>query len=141
MVYLFVLSSIAFISILKFSEYSSFASLGRFIPRYFILFDRMVNRIVSLISPSDLSLKRCSTSLIIREMQIKTISHQYEWPSSKSLQIGVPFVAQWVKNSTSIHEDGGAIHVLLSGLKIWYYHEQQCRLQTWLRPCTAVAVA
>ena len=39
-----------FISILLFSEYRSFASLARFIPRYFILFVAMVNEIVSLIS-------------------------------------------------------------------------------------------
>ena len=31
-----------------FSDYRSFASLGRFICRYFILFDAMVNEIVSL---------------------------------------------------------------------------------------------
>ena len=36
--------------------YRSFASLGRFIPRYFILFEVMVNGIVTLISLSDLSL-------------------------------------------------------------------------------------
>ena len=30
--------------------------------------------------------KRCSTSLIIRETQIKTISHQSEWLLFKSLQ-------------------------------------------------------
>ena len=37
-------------------EYRSFVSLGRFIPKYFILFDAMVNGIVSLISLSDLLL-------------------------------------------------------------------------------------
>ena len=54
--HLFVSSSVSFISVLQFSEYRSFASLGRFIPRYFILFDVMVNGIVSLISLSDTSL-------------------------------------------------------------------------------------
>ena len=49
-------SLISFISILQFFEYRSLASLGRFIPRYFILFDVMVNGIVSLISLSDLLL-------------------------------------------------------------------------------------
>ena len=54
--HLFVPSMIFFISILYFSEYRSSASLGRFIPRYFILFDVMVNGIVFLISLSDLLL-------------------------------------------------------------------------------------
>ena len=54
--HLFVLSSISFISILQFSQYRSFVSLGRFIPRYFTVFDAMVNRIISLIALSDLSL-------------------------------------------------------------------------------------
>ena len=35
--HLFMSSLISFISVLKFSVYSSFVSLGRFIPRYFIL--------------------------------------------------------------------------------------------------------
>ena len=44
------------INILKFSECRSFASLGRFIPRYLFLFDTIVNGIVSLTSLSALSL-------------------------------------------------------------------------------------
>ena len=52
---LFVSFSNSFISVLQFSEYRSFASLGRFIPRYFIPFDLRVNGVFSLISLSDLS--------------------------------------------------------------------------------------
>ena len=54
--HLFMLSLISFISVLKFSVYSSFVSLGRFIPRYFIFFVAVVNGIDSLISLSDFSL-------------------------------------------------------------------------------------
>ena len=32
---------------------------------------------------------------------------------------GVPIVAQWVKNVTSVHEDAGSIPGL-SGLRIWH---------------------
>ena len=58
MVYLSIFCAVFnfFISILYFSEYRSFVSLGRFFPRYFILFDAMVNGIVSLISLSDILL-------------------------------------------------------------------------------------
>ena len=59
-VHLFVLSSISFISVLKFYEYWSSTSLIRFIPKYFILFDAIVNGIVSLISLS------LSSSLVYR---------------------------------------------------------------------------
>ena len=52
----FVWSSIYSNSILQFLKYSSFASLGNFIPRYFIIFDAMVNEITLLISLSDTSL-------------------------------------------------------------------------------------
>jgi len=48
-------SFISFISVLQLSVYGSFVSLGRFIPRYFILF-AVVNGIDSLISLSDFSL-------------------------------------------------------------------------------------
>ena len=54
--HLFVSSLIPFISVLQFSIYRSFASLGSFIPKYFILFVAMVNGIVSLISLSAFSL-------------------------------------------------------------------------------------
>ena len=54
--HLFMSSLISFISVLKFSVYSSFVSLGRFIPRYFILFVAVVNGVDSLISLSDFSL-------------------------------------------------------------------------------------
>ena len=54
--HLFVSSLISFISVLKFCTYRSFVFLGRFIPRYFILFVAVVNGIVSLVSVSDFSL-------------------------------------------------------------------------------------
>ena len=52
---------------LKVLEYRSFASLGRFISRYLILFDMMINRIISLISLSDPSLPvyRNATNLCV----------------------------------------------------------------------------
>ena len=49
-------SLIYFISILYFSVYNAFIPLGKFIPRYLILFVAMVNGIDSLIALSDLLL-------------------------------------------------------------------------------------
>ena len=49
-------SLISFISVLSFSVYSPFLSLGKFIPRYLILFVATLNGIDSLISLSDFSL-------------------------------------------------------------------------------------
>ena len=54
--HLFMSSLVSFISVLQFSVYSSFVSLGKFIPRYLILFVAMVNGIESLISLCDSSL-------------------------------------------------------------------------------------
>ena len=54
--HLFASSLVSFINVLQFSEYRAFVSLGRFIPKYFIIFDVMVNEVVSLMSLSDLSL-------------------------------------------------------------------------------------
>ena len=54
--HLFVSPSVCLISVLQFSKYRSSVSFSRFIPRYFILCDVLVNGIVSLISLSKLSL-------------------------------------------------------------------------------------
>ena len=53
---------------------------------------------------------------------------------------GVPLVAQWVKNLSSIHEDVVQSLALLSGLRIRHCHELQYRVQMWLGSCVAVAV-
>ena len=47
------------ISVLQFLEYKLFASWGRFIPRYFIVFGAVISRIVSLISVFDNLLLVC----------------------------------------------------------------------------------
>ena len=54
--HLLVSSLISFISVLQFSIYRSLVSLGRYIPKYVIIFVAMVNGIVSLIYFSTLSL-------------------------------------------------------------------------------------
>ena len=42
--------------------------------------------------------------------------------------VGVPIVAQWVKNTTSIHEDLGFIPGLVYGLRIWRCHKLQLQV-------------
>ena len=49
-------SLISFICVLQFSIYRTFVSLGRFTPKYLILYITMVNEIISLISLSVFSL-------------------------------------------------------------------------------------
>ena len=56
--YFFVSSSISF-NVVQFSVYRSLTFLVKFIPRYFILFDTLVNSIVFLISLSGSSLFVC----------------------------------------------------------------------------------
>ena len=54
--HLCVSSSVSFISVLWFSDYKSFTSLSRLIPRYSVVFSAVVNGIVSFISLSGSSL-------------------------------------------------------------------------------------
>ena len=53
---------------------------------------------------------------------------------------GVLVVAQQVKNLTRIHEDAGLSPALLSGLRIWWFHELGYRSQMQLGSLVAVAV-
>ena len=61
----------------QFSQYRSFASLVRFIPRQFMVFNVMVNEIASLISLSDLSLLvyRNETDLCILILYLSILSN------------------------------------------------------------------
>ena len=52
---LFVPSLISIISVLQFVVYRSFTPLAKYIPRYFILFDAIINGIILLFSLSDRS--------------------------------------------------------------------------------------
>ena len=49
-------------------NFLSFVSLGKFIPRYFILFVAMVNEIDSLISLSDISLSVYRSASVFCEL-------------------------------------------------------------------------
>ena len=60
----------------------------------------------------------------------------------KSLSaLGVPVVGQWLTNLARNHEVVGSIPGLAQGLRIRHCCELWCRLQMWLRPCVAVALA
>ena len=48
---------------------------------------------------------------------------------------GVPFVAQQLRNPTSIHEDMGSIPGLIHWLRIWHCRELWYGLWKWLWPC------
>ena len=61
--------------------------------------------------------------------------------SSRRKQLGLPIVAQWVRNPISISEDSGWSLASLSGLRIGCCRELRCRLQMWLRSGVAVTVA
>ena len=85
--HVFVSSLISFISDLEFSEYRSFVSLGRFIPKYFILFDAMVNGIASLISLPDLSLLIFRNAVDFCVLILYPVTVPNSWMSSNSFLV------------------------------------------------------
>ena len=72
----------------------SFASLGRFIPKYFILFDAKVNGIVSLISPSDLSLLvyRNATDFSVLILYPATLLNSMKYYIEKAFHIRIQVI-------------------------------------------------
>ena len=48
---------------------------------------------------------------------------------SELSSLGVPVVAQWLRNPTKNHEVVGSILALLSGLRVWHCRELWCRPQ------------
>ena len=72
---------------------------------------------------------------------MKPVSYKQEMGAGRHRNtfVGVPFVVQWVKNLTSIHEDAG----LIPGLTQWVQccWRLQCNLQMQLGSGIAVAVA
>ena len=57
----------------------------------------------------------------------------------KQHMIGVPIVAQQVKNLTGVHEDVGLVLASFSRLGVWYC-KLWCSLQMWLGSAVAMAM-
>ena len=73
-----------------------------------------------------------------KETKVKI--NKYNYIKLKNFYTGVLFMAQWIKNPTSILEDVGLILAVPSGLRIQHCCELWCRLQAQLGSCVAVAV-
>ena len=87
--------SVSFLNAFPFSEYRSFTFLGKLIPKYFILFDTIVNGIVFFISPSDSSLlvNRDATDFCILILHPATLLNSFTDSSTFLVKIfGVSYI-------------------------------------------------
>ena len=65
---------------------------------------------------------------IVSSIQALSVEGNQTMSLSKYSRVGVPFMAQWLTNLTSIHEEAGQIPGLTQwGLSIWCCHELWCR--------------
>ena len=77
---MFASFSVSFISVFQFSKYMSFIFLGRFIPRYFILFTVIVNGIVLIsLSVSLLLVYRSGAGFWILILYFGTLFHDFHF--------------------------------------------------------------
>ena len=73
-------------------------------------------------------------------MVLQSVSKIFDMFPIKRWDLGVPFVAQWLMNPSSSHEDAGLIPGLAQWVKDRHFHELWCRSQAQLRSSVAGAV-